>query len=176
MPVISKPPISLAKYELNSVLAWLQAKDTPGEFDKVTILLPTDRGGPGPGPDDVPKGPVSEIETCSEPSCVVAMINTLGCPLCHTIPGVEGAMGELGPKLHEKINAPNRIKDSRYKGKARSGREYVKESILNPNAYIVFNEAAGEAYPEGLMPQDFSNKLSVSALENLVDFISNTQP
>ena len=104
------------------------------------------------------------------------MINTLGCPLCHTIPGIEGAVGELGPVLHEKINAPQRIKDPNYKGKARTGRDYVKESILNPNAYIVFNEAEGEPFPEGVMPQDFANKLSVNALDKLVDFISNTQP
>ncbi len=173
MPVISKPPISLGKYELNSVLAWLQSKDTPGEFDNVTIPLPESRGE---GVVKIDGPPPSAIETCSEPSCVVAMINTLGCPLCHTIPGVEGAEGELGPKLHEKINAPNRIKDPKYKGKARSGRDYVRESILNPNAYIVFNKEAGESFPQDLMPQDFANKLSVSALENLVDFISNTQP
>ncbi len=104
------------------------------------------------------------------------MLNILGCPLCHTIPGVEGAVGELGPKLHEKINAPQRIKDPRYKGKARTGRDYVRESILNPNAYIVFNEAEGELFPESLMPPDFANKLSINALDKVVDFISNTQP
>ncbi len=178
MPVISKPPISLAKFELNAVLAWLQAKDTPGEFEKVTIPLPGPEdvagggdGGDGGGDDDG-DGPVFVVGTETPQE----MINKLGCPLCHTIPGVEGAVGELGPKLHEKINAPKRIKDSRYKGKAKTGREYVKESILNPNAYIVFNEEAGEPYPEGVMPQDFANKLSVNALEKLVDFISNTQP
>jgi hypothetical protein len=174
MPVISKPPISLAKFELNAVIAWLQAKDTPGEFASVTIPLPTaedsapaaDSGG------DDEEGPV--FVTGAEP--IDVMINTLGCPLCHTIPGIEGAVGELGPKLHEKINAPNRIKDPNYKGKAKTGRDYVKESILNPNAYIVFNEAEGEPFPEGVMPQDFANKLSVNALDKLVDFISNTQP
>lgn len=175
MPVISKPPISLNKFELNSVIAWLQAKDTPGEFDAVTIPLPTDADAApaadaGGGDDE--EAPIFVVGTESPQE----MINILGCPLCHTIPGVEGAVGELGPKLHEKINAPQRIKDPNYKGKAKTGREYVKESILNPNAYIVFNEEAGEPFPEGVMPQDFANKLSVNALEKLVDFISNTQP
>jgi hypothetical protein len=171
MPVISKPPISLGLVELNAVLAWLQAKDTPGEFASVTIPLPT---GEAPKEDegDDEEGPV--FVTGAEP--IDVMINTLGCPLCHTIPGIEGAVGELGPKLHEKINAPQRIKDPNYKGKAKTGRDYVKESILNPNAYIVFNEAEGEPFPEGVMPQDFANKLSVNALDKLVDFISNTQP
>jgi hypothetical protein len=103
------------------------------------------------------------------------MINTLGCPLCHTIPGVEGAEGELGPKLHEKINAPKRIKDPRYKGKATNTKEYVRESILNPSAFVVMNEAENELFPDGLMPQDFKNKLSVDAIDKLVDFISQTE-
>jgi hypothetical protein len=171
MPVISKPPISLGLMELNAVLSWLQAKDTPGEFANVTIPLPTGEA-PKEDDEDDEEGPV--FVTGTEP--IDVMLNTLGCPLCHTIPGIEGAVGELGPKLHEKINAPNRIKDPRYKGKARTGRDYVRESILNPNAFIVFNEAEGELFADGLMPQDFANKLSVNALEKLVDFISNTQP
>jgi hypothetical protein len=164
----------LGKFELNAVIAWLQAKDTPGEFDKVTIPLPgpDDVGEKKPVDDEPKEGPVFAVGTETPEE----IINLMGCPLCHTIPGVEGAVGELGPKLHEKVNAPKRIKDPNYKGKAKTGREYVKESILNPNAYIVFNEEAGEPYPEGVMPQDFANKLSVSALEKLVDFISNTQP
>jgi hypothetical protein len=170
MPVISKPPISLGKMELNAVLAWLQAKDTPGEFASVTIPLPTGEEPQEEEEDiDVPIF-VTGTETPQE------MINKLGCPLCHTIPGVEGAVGELGPRLHEKINASNRIKDSRYKGKAKTGRDYVRESILNPNAYIVFNEEEKDLFPEGVMPQDFANRLSVNALDTLVDFISNTQP
>ena len=104
------------------------------------------------------------------------MINVLGCPLCHTIPGVEGANGELGPKLYEKINAPKRIKDPRYKGKATNAKDYIKESILNPGAFVVMNEETKELYPDGLMPPDFKNKLSVEALDKLVDFISQTEP
>ena len=80
-----------------------------------------------------------------------------------------------GLPLHMKINAAKRIKDPRYKGMARTPREYVRESILNPNVYIVFNETAGEPYPEGVMPQDYGRKLTVRALETLVDFISDTQ-
>ncbi len=171
MPVINKPPISLGPVEFNAVMAWLQAKDTPGDFANVTIPLPT---GEAPKKEEEEEGDAPVFVTGAEP--IDEMINTLGCPLCHTIPGIEGAVGELGPKLHEKINAPNRIKDPNYKGKAKTGRDYVRESILNPNAYIVFNEAEGEPYPEGVMPADFANKISVSGLDKLVDFISNTQP
>lgn len=173
MPVIVKPPISLSPIELNAVIAWLQSKDTPGDFSKVTVPLPSaeDAGG-GDEAGEEEERPIFVTGTES----IEDMIGTLGCPLCHTIPGIPGAVGELGPKLHEKINASKRIKDPNYKGKAKTARDYVKESILDPSAYVVFNEEAGESFPDGLMPPDFKNKLSVEALDKLVDFISNTEP
>ena len=176
MPVIVKPPVSLSRVEVNAVIAYLQSKDTPGEFATVTVPLPQDDAGNTGGAlaedssDDEDK-PVFVTGT----EDIQTMINTLGCPLCHTIPGVEGAVGELGPKLHEKINAPMRIKDPNYKGKATNTKEYVRESILNPGAYVVFNEAEGELFPDGLMPTTFSQMLTVDALDKLVDFISQTE-
>ena len=176
MPIISKPPISLSRNEVNAVIAYLQSKDTPGEFATVTVPLPQDDAGNTgiavEAPDEDEDKPVFVTGT----EDIQAMINTLGCPLCHTIPGVEGAMGMLGPVLHEKINAPKRIKDPNYKGKATNTKEYVRESILNPGAYVVFNEAEGELFPDGLMPTDFSQQLSVQAIDKLVDFISQTEP
>ena len=177
MPVIVKPPVSLSRVEVNAVIAYLQSKDTPGEFATVTVPLPQDDAGNTGGAvaedssDDEDK-PVFVTGT----EDIQTMINTLGCPLCHTIPGVEGAMGMLGPVLHEKINAPKRIKDPNYKGKATNTKEYVRESILNPGAYVVFNEAEGELFPDGLMPTTFSQMLSVQAIDKLVDFISQTEP
>jgi hypothetical protein len=168
MPVISKPPISLTPVELNSVLAWLQSKDTPGDFAKVTVPLPSADSKPA---EAAPAGGGEEAPvfvTGNEP--IDQMINTLGCPLCHTIPGIEGAMGTLGPKLEEKVNAPLRLKDPTYKGKAKTGADYTRESILNPSAYVV------PGFPDGLMPPDFGTKLSVQALDKLVDFITNTAP
>ena len=166
MPIIVKPPISLSRIEVNAVIAYLQSKDTPGEFATVTVPLPQDDAGNTGGAvaedssDDEDK-PVFVTGT----EDIQTMINTLGCPLCHTIPGVEGAMGMLGPELHEKINAPKRIKDPNYKGTATNTTEYVRESILNPGAYVVFNEAEGELFPDGLMPTDFSQMLSVHAID-----------
>ncbi|MGP0566343.1 MULTISPECIES: cytochrome C [unclassified Nitrospina] len=176
MPIIHKPPISLSRIELNAVVAWMQAKDTPGDFAKVTVPLPSPEDNAAQeeesaGGDDEER-PV--FVTGNEP--IEEIINTLGCPLCHKIPGIPGAVGELGPPLYEKVNTPKRLKDPNYKGKAKTAHEYTKESILNPSAYVVFNEEAGEPYPDGVMPQDFGQKLSVQALDKLVDFIANTEP
>ncbi len=173
MPVITKPPISLSPIEVNAVIAWLQSRETPGDFSKVTVPLPTDQPAVAEAPADGGGGDERVFVDGTEP--IDQMINTLGCPLCHTIPGVEGAVGELGPPLHEKTNAPERMKDPNYKGSATNTKEYVRESILNPGAFVVFNEAAGESYPDGLMPTTFANQLSVTALDKLVDFISETE-
>ena len=177
MPVIIKPPISLSRVEVNAVVAYLQSKDTPGEFGAVTVPLPQDdagnTGGGAVAEEPADDGDAPIFVTGKED--IQDMINTLGCPLCHTIPGVEGAMGQLGPVLHEKTNAPLRIKDPNYKGKAKTAKEYIRESILDPSAYVVFNEEAGEAFPDGLMPTTFGEMLSVQALDKLVDFISQTE-
>jgi len=177
MPIIVKPPISLSRIEVNAVIAYLQSKDTPGEFATVTVPLPqNDAGNTGVAVAEATDEDEDKPVFVTGTEDIQAMINTLGCPLCHTIPGVEGAMGMLGPELHEKINAPKRIKDPNYKGKATNTKEYVRESILNPGAYVVFNEAEGELFPDGLMPTDFSQMLSVHAIDKLVDFISQTEP
>lgn len=174
MPIIVKPPISLSPIEVNAVIAYLQSKDTPGDFSKVSVPLPsTDAQAEAAEADAGADEDAPIFVTGNEP--IDQMINTLGCPLCHTIPGVEGAVGELGPKLHEKSNAPQRIADERYQGKATNTKEYVRESILDPGAFVVFNEAEGELFPDGLMPTTFSQQLSVQALDKIVDFISQTE-
>ncbi len=178
MPIIVKPPISLSRVEVNAVIAYLQSKDTPGEFAQVTVPLPQDDAGNTGGAvvEEDSGGDEERPVFVTGNEDIQTMINTLGCPLCHTIPGIEGAVGELGPRLHEKINAPKRIKDPNYKGKATNTKEYVRESILCPGCYVVFNEEAGESFPDGLMPTTFSEQLSVQAIDKLVDFISQTEP
>ena len=60
MPVITKPPISLSRTEVNAVIAYLQSKDTPGEFASVTVPLPQDDPGNTGG------GVVAEEESSDE--------------------------------------------------------------------------------------------------------------
>jgi len=60
-----------------------------------------------------------------------------GCGACHTIPGVEGAVGSLGPDLSEiGIVADARIQDGVYTGSATTVDEYLIEALSAPSAYI----------------------------------------
>jgi mono/diheme cytochrome c family protein len=91
------------------------------------------------------------------------------CVVCHTIPGIAGAVGTVGPKLVEGTNAPNRIKDPAYKGGAKTVREYITESVISPSTYVV------KPFPDGVMPKIFGQKLSAGALNKIVDYLSQVQ-
>ena len=60
-----------------------------------------------------------------------------GCTACHTIPGVPGAIGTIGPDLTEigKL-AEERLASGEYTGKAKTAADYIRESLEDPDKYI----------------------------------------
>jgi cytochrome c2 len=168
MPRIHKAPISLAMGELAAVDTWMYIREgveSPTyeeiiasyekfipEADRITEASEADAAAGG------------VLATGEEP--VNEIFTKAVCIACHTIPGIEGATGKVGPELVEGTNAPNRLKDGNYKGKATSVREYITESILNPSAYVV------APFPDGQMPKDFGKKLSAGAVNKIVDYLS----
>lgn len=88
-----------------------------------------------------------------------------GCPVCHMIPGIPGADGRVGPKLVLGTTGPRRLADPRYRGQAKTVREYVIESVLGPGTYVV----AG--YPDQAMPRWYGQKLSAAALEKMAGYL-----
>lgn len=88
-----------------------------------------------------------------------------GCAVCHTIPGIPGADGRVGPKLVLGLTGPSRLADPGYRGQAKTVREYVIESILTPGAYVV------PGYPGHVMPRWYGQKLSAGALEKVAVYL-----
>lgn len=89
-----------------------------------------------------------------------------GCNACHALKDAN-AKGVVGPALDGiGTKAGNIIKDPGYKGQAKSGDDYIRESIVSPNAYIVPGFAAN------VMPQDFGKRLSPDDLNALVQYLS----
>jgi hypothetical protein len=176
MPAIHKPPIALSFDELIAVDTWLFAREgqdppTPEEIENAykKFIPESERpkaapagGAPGGAP-----APGAPVVTGDEPVNEI-FIKAL-CFACHTIPGIQGAVGVVGPKLVEKTNAPQRLKDPAYKGKATSVREYVMESIINPSAYVV------KPFPDGIMPKDFGKKLNAAAINKVIDYLSQLE-
>ena len=88
-----------------------------------------------------------------------------GCPVCHTIPGIAGAEGRVGPLLALGKTGPTRLADPRYAGRAKTVREYIVESIVAPQDYIV------SGFPERTMPPWYGSKLSAAALNQMATYL-----
>jgi mono/diheme cytochrome c family protein len=80
-----------------------------------------------------------------------------GCTGCHTIDGV--STGIVGPNLTKIGDVAATRKDGV------SAEEYIRESILNTNAFVV------EGFQPNLMPQNYSQQLSNNQLDDLVAFL-----
>jgi mono/diheme cytochrome c family protein len=145
MPVVNKPPVSLTDGEVAAVVAYLQSLG--GE---ITVRPPTE--GVALEETPAPTGPRLATATTAE-----GLITELGCGVCHVIPGVEGATGQVGPDLTGLG--------------ARADAEYVRQSILDPDAVIAATCPAGPC-PAGVMPKDFGARMTAQQLEMLVQFLS----
>ncbi len=169
MPKIHKPPISLSLPELAAVDTWLyvrEGREAPS-FEEITksyekFIPEADRPKMT---EDKPAVAGALLADGSEP--VDQIFAKAQCVSCHTIPGIPGATGTIGPKLVEGTNAPTRIKDKDYKGTAKSTPEYIMESVVSPSTYVV------KPFPDNTMPKVFGQKLSAGALKKIVDYLSN---
>jgi cytochrome c oxidase subunit 2 len=88
-----------------------------------------------------------------------------GCTACHTLTDAGGA-GQIGPNL----NQIGSVAATRVAGE--TAEEYIRTSIIKPNAYIVPQCPAG-ACPANVMPQTFGSSLSEAELTALVTYLSN---
>ncbi|MBH0179350.1 MAG: hypothetical protein HP491_16180 [Nitrospira sp.] len=88
-----------------------------------------------------------------------------GCPVCHAIPGIPGADGRVGPKLVLGTTGTQRLNDPAYRGQAKTIHDYVVESVLEPERFIV------PGYPDRTMPAWYGSKLSGLALEKIAAYL-----
>jgi len=103
------------------------------------------------------------LVTGDEP--LVEVLTRPGCPLCHIIPGIPGATGQVGPPLVLGTTGAQRLKDPGYRGQAKTVHEYIVESVLEPQRFVV------QGYPEHTMPTWYGSKLSGLALEKMASYL-----
>jgi mono/diheme cytochrome c family protein len=82
-----------------------------------------------------------------------------GCGSCHTFKPA-GSTGQIGPDLD------NLAADAKKAGMPLD--EYVKESIVDPDAYIV------PGYQKGVMPTNFGDTLTDDAVQALVQYLTRS--
>jgi cytochrome c oxidase subunit 2 len=84
-----------------------------------------------------------------------------GCGGCHTL-AKAGASGTVGPNLD------NVLADAAKYAKGRSPADYVRQSIVSPNAFVV------PGFPRGTMPQNFAQQLTPQQIDALVVFLTGS--
>ena len=86
-----------------------------------------------------------------------------GCKTCHSI--VKGQT-LVGPSLAGiATDAAATIKESGYKGTAKTAEEWLNESIVNPNVDVP------EGYTPNIMPQNFKEQLTSQEINDLVAYL-----
>jgi len=108
-------------------------------------------------PDMVP------LVTGDEP--IAEIFTKAGCSVCHTVPGIPGADGRVGPPLLLGATGPVRLADPAYRGNAKTVHDYVIESVIEPGMFVV------PGYPSGTMPLWYGAKLSALALEKIASYL-----
>ena len=103
------------------------------------------------------------LVTGDEP--ITEIFTKAGCAVCHTVPGIPGADGRVGPPLILGTTGPARLIDPAYGGHAKTVREYVIESVIEPGVFVV------PGYPAGTMPTWYGAKLSALALEKISSYL-----
>ena len=150
MPERFLTPLIVIVLLLGTLLALRSTKSssvTPVPVSLVTALVP----------DMVP------LVTGDEP--ITEIFTKAGCAVCHTVPGISGANGLVGPPLLLGSTGPARLADPAYRGQAKTVHDYVIESVLEPGVFVV------PGYPAGTMPTWYGTKLSALALEKMASYL-----
>jgi len=98
------------------------------------------------------------------------------CDGCHdgtkSFPG-----GDFGPnQANVSVVAQSILKSADYKGKAKTVEEYIRESILAPNIFIVPGDDYHEKDGTSAMKQDFAQTLTPQQVEDLVAYLLSLKP
>jgi nitric oxide reductase subunit C len=161
------PTLDLSDADIDNVIAflgWISRIDTQG-WPPRPILV---RGSAVPG---AVLGAAPQQAASQDPvELGRAAYNATppGCAACHSIaPGVN----IVGPTLAGMpATAVARIKSPDYKGKAKDAAEYIRESILDPNAYVL----TGPTFAAGgrsLMPHDYGQTLKPEQVDHIVAYL-----
>ena len=106
---------------------------------------------------ELPEGDVAAGQVLAE--------QTLGCTACHTLtavgPGWEAADGLPGIGVRGGI----RIQQEDYTGNATSNDEYLIESVIETNVFIV------DGFQPNIMPTNFGEKLTLQDMADLLAFL-----
>jgi len=111
----------------------------------ITIELPTGDAAPLPIVEAGGAAP-APAKTAEE------AIAKYGCQACHSVLGTESAVGPALTDVGARLDA-----------------EQIRQSIVDPNAVIA------DGFDQGMMPQDFADKMTVRELRMIVQFLAGSK-
>lgn len=154
MPKMDAPPTSLTEVEITAVVAYLQSLG--GE---ITVQVPAGEGLASASAEET-----AQQAGSADPEALIAEFQ---CGICHVIPDVEGAQGQVGPSLAGiGEQAATRVEGL-------SAEEYIRESLLDPNAYVVEDCPTGPCTQPSAMPGDLGERMTEEQVAILVEFLAN---
>ena len=161
------PTLNLSDEDITAVIAflgWVSKIDTQG-WPPRPILV---KGSAIPGALVGAPAPTAASSDPIELGRTTFNATPPGCFACHSIsPNVN----VVGPSLAGiAATAATRIRSSDYHGRAKDPAGYIRESILDPNAYVL----AGPTYSAGghsLMPGDYAQSLKPEQVDQIVAYL-----
>jgi nitric oxide reductase subunit C len=184
------PRQGLSEREIDDVitfLTWISRIDTQGWPPRPILVSGTAIPGANlatatPLPQATGTSPATPVPGAEQPVAASAdpvargqaLFNqpTAGCFACHSVaPGVNLA----GPSLAGLARrGEERVKDAGYKGSAKDAAGYIRESIVNPHAFLV----PGPTYSAGgrsFMPDNYEKTLKPEQIDELVAYLATLQ-
>ncbi len=128
----------------------------------------------------LPKTPPIPLEKLALPTdSPKTIIQKMGCYVCHKIPGIpQSRQSDYGPLLipgttaSQWMTSPDyqeRVKEG--KAKATTPRDYIIESILNPDAFIVPGYSEKNLPEQSLMYPYYAERFTQDGVERLADYL-----
>lgn len=99
---------------------------------------------------------------------VTAIVTKGTCNACHTIPGIAGAVGIVGPNLSN-IGAEASTRIPGY-----TAEQYLHESLVDPNAFIAPKCPFGSCTP-GSMPNTLVQTLTPEEIQTMINYLLTLQ-
>lgn len=97
-------------------------------------------------------------------AAVTAVVTKGTCGACHAIPGIDTAVGMIGPSLAAiGTEAATRIPGS-------TADAYIRESILNPNAFVAPKCPTGDCLA-GVMLPNLGQMLTPAEIDTIVNYL-----
>lgn len=107
---------------------------------------------------ELPEGNPDAGEALSQESSV-------GCAACHVLSAVGPAWAPQGDQPGVGARAEQRIEQADYSGEATSAQQYLLESIVRTNAFVV------DGYEANIMPSDFGQRLTPQQVADLIAYM-----